>query len=93
MKSVIDSVIMARGLMDGNQQPSVQHELERLFPSTRREVKPESFIGLVLMNHLLLQQLIQILVLQHRLPQNGRLQKHGDQKLEETPSKFAIFSM
>ena len=31
--------------------------------------------------------------LQHRLPQNGRLQKYWDQKLLETPSQFAIFSM
>ena len=38
-----------------------------------------------------LQQLIQILVLQHRLPQNGRLQKYGDQKLVETPCTTKIF--
>ena len=54
-------------------------------------MKVDSFIGLVQVNHLLLQQLIQILVLQHCLPQNGRLQKYGNKKLEETPSKFAIF--
>ena len=37
----------------------------------RGEVKAESFLGLVLVNHLL-QQLAQIiLVLQHGLPQNG----------------------
>ena len=35
--------------------------------------------------------LIRRLVLQHRLPQNRRLQKHWDQKLVKTPSKFAIF--
>ena len=53
-------------------------------------VKAKSFLGLVQVNHLLLQQLIQILVLQHHLPQNGRLQKYGHQNLVETPSKFAI---
>ena len=54
-------------------------------------MKIESFIRLVQVNHLPLQQLIQILVLQHRLPHTRRLQKYGDQKLVETPSKFAIF--
>ena len=44
------------------------------------EVKTVSFLGLVLVNHLL-QQLIQIiLVLQHSLPLHGRLNKYGDQK-------------
>ena len=56
-------------------------------------MKVESFIGLVQVNHLSLQQLIQIQVLQHRLTQNGRMQKYGDQKLVETLSKFAIVSM
>ena len=68
--------------------------LERLFPSTRDErveMKAESFIGLVQVNHLLLQQLIQILVLQNCLQQNRRLQKCRDQKHMETPCKFAIF--
>ena len=68
------------------------------------EVKTVSFLELVLVNHLL-QQLIQIiLVLQHSLPQNGRLNKYGDQNQhqknheslcrikepQETPSKIAI---
>ena len=56
------------------------------------EVKVESFIGLVQVNRLLLQQLIQILLLQHCLLQNGRLEKYEDQKLIETPCKFSIFS-
>ena len=44
------------------------------------EVKAVSSLGLVLGNHLI-QQLIQILlVLQHGLPQNGRLKKYGNQK-------------
>ena len=30
-----DLANMAKGLMDENQQPSVQQELERLFPSTK----------------------------------------------------------
>ena len=55
-------------------------------------MKAGNFIGLVQVNDLLLQQQIQILVLQHRLPQNGQLQKYGDQKLVDTPSIFAIFS-
>ena len=43
-------------------------------------MKAVSFLGLVLVNHLF-QQLIQIiLVLQHGLPENGRLKKYGDQK-------------
>ena len=58
----------------------------------RGEMKAGNFIGLVQVNDLLLQQQIQILVLQHRLPQNGQLQKYDDQKLVDTPSKFAIFS-
>ena len=90
VKTFMDLVDMAKGLMDENQFNN------RLFPNTRgrgREAKAESFIGLVLVNHLLLQQLIQILFLQHFLLQNGRLQKYGNQKLEKTPSKNAIFSM
>ena len=78
MKSFIDLANMAKGLMNENQQLSAQQEFGRRFPSAGgggKEVKPESFIGLVHVSHLLLQQLIQILVLKHRLPQNGRLQK------------------
>ena len=37
VKSFTDLANMAKGLMDENQQPSVQQELERLFPSTRVE--------------------------------------------------------
>ena len=33
---------------------------------------------------------MQILVLQHRLPQHRRLQTYGDQKRVETQSKFTI---
>ena len=57
--------------MDEKRQSSVQQELERLFPVKEVEgweVKEESFIWLVHLNHLLLEQLIQILVLQHHLP-------------------------
>ena len=64
---------MAEGLMDENQQLSVQQEFERLFAS--------------------LQLLMQILVLQHCLPQNRQLQKYGDQRIIETQNKFAVFSM
>ena len=35
VKSFIDLANMAKGLVDENQQPSVQQELERLFPSAR----------------------------------------------------------
>ena len=35
MKLFIDLANKAKGLMDENQQPSVQQELKRLFPSTR----------------------------------------------------------
>ena len=68
----IDLLNMTKGLRDENQQPSVTQELGRLFPSEVEggEAKAESFLGLVLMNHLL-QHLIQmILVLQHSLPKN-----------------------
>ena len=34
VKSFIDLANMVKGLMDENQQPSVQQELEKLFPST-----------------------------------------------------------
>ena len=36
-------------------------------------------------------QRVQTLILQHRLQQNGQFQKYGDQKLVETPSKYAFF--
>ena len=85
VKSFIDLVNMAKRLVDENQQRFVQQELEEVKGG---KVKVESFIGLVQVNHLLLKQLIQILVLQHRLPQNRVLQKHGDQKLVETPSCY-----
>ena len=35
VKPFIDLANMTKGLMDENQQTSVQQELERLFPSTR----------------------------------------------------------
>ena len=35
VKSFIDLANMAKGLMDENQQPSVQQELERLFPGRK----------------------------------------------------------
>ena len=73
MKSFIDSANMAKGLMDENQQLSVQQEFERLFAS--------------------LQQLMQILVLQHFLLQNRQLQKYGDQRIIETQNKFPVFSI
>ena len=37
VKSFIDLANMAKGLMDENQQPSVQESLERMFHSTRDE--------------------------------------------------------
>ena len=64
VQSLIDLVSMARCLTDENQQPSVTQELGRLFTSIRGsggEVKAVSFLGLVLVNHLL-QQLIQIML-------------------------------
>ena len=74
VKLFIDLANMTIGLMDEKQEPSIQQELEGLFPSTRGaergEVKVESIIGLVQVNNLFLQQLIQVLVLQHCLPQN-----------------------
>ena len=51
------------------------------------EVKTVSFLELVLMNHLLPQLIQIILVLQHSLPQNGRLNKYGDQKQHEKNHK------
>ena len=83
VQSLIDLVNMAKWLMDENQQPSVTQELGRLFPSIRgrgRRGESSELLRLVMVNHLL-QQLIQIIiVLQHGLPQNGRLKKYGDQK-------------
>ena len=58
------------------------------------KLKAESFINhsLVQLNHLLLQQLTQILVWQQNgLPKNGRQQKYVDKKFVEAPSKIAIF--
>ena len=37
VKTFIDLGNMTKGLMDENQQPSVQQELERLFPNKRGE--------------------------------------------------------
>ena len=54
-------------------------------------VKEGSFKALVQRNHLLPEQLIQILVLQHLLPQNERLQEYGDQKRLQTLSTFVVF--
>ena len=82
VKSFIDLANMAKEVMDENQQPSAQQYLEKLFPSTRGRGRVDENIELytewVQVNHLLLEQLIQILVLQHRLPQNKRLQKYGN---------------
>ena len=77
--------------MDKNRYPSVQQELERLFPSTRgggragggegesRELQRvgagESSASTTTDT---------ILVLHHHLPQNGQLQKYVDKKLVET---------
>ena len=65
-------------LMDENRQPSVTRELGRAFPSIRgrggRSERSECLrVGA---GEYLLQQLVQIIpVLQHGLPQNGRLKK------------------
>ena len=78
-KSLIDLANIAKGMRDENQQSSVQQEIERLSPSTagkgRGGESRELNIRLVLVNHLPLQKLIQIPVLQHRLSQKGRLKK------------------
>ena len=50
------------------------------------KLKAESFRGLVQVNHLLPQQLIQMLALQCYLPQNRRLQRYVDQKVVQTPN-------
>ena len=88
---------MAIGLMDENQQPSVQQELEKLFPSTRgagsggesrehqRVGEDESSASAATDTN--------ISFLQDRLPQNGRLQKYGVQKLVEIPVNLLFFSM
>ena len=55
------------------------------------ELKAESFIGLVQVSHLLPQHLIQILVLQHRLPQNGQLQKYGIKNSEKLKVNLLFF--
>ena len=74
---------MAKWLMDENQQPSVTQELGRPFPSIRgrgRRGESSELLRLVLVNHLLQQLIKIILVLQHGLPQKGKLKKYGDQK-------------
>ena len=94
VKSFIDMANMAKGMMDENQQLSVEQEFERLFPSTRGggkggESRELHRVGAG--DPSASKQLI--LVSQHRVPQHERLQKYGDKKLVETRSKFAIFSM
>ena len=93
IKSFIDLANMAKGLMDENQQPFVQQDLQRLFPSTRGGMRGDESrklhrIGVVESS---VSTTTDTKLLQHPLPQNGRLQKCGNQKLGETPSKFAIF--
>ena len=85
-KLFIDLANMAKGLLDENKQPFVQQEFERLFSSTKGgewggKSRDEIKVGFVQVNHSA-STTIQILVLQHRLSQNGRLQKYGDQKLD-----------
>ena len=96
VKSFIDLANLAKVLMDEIQQP--YQELEKLFPSTRGGGREDESRELhyrrgACESSASLQQLIQIQVLQHRLPQNRRLQKRGDLKLLENPSKFAFFFM
>ena len=55
------------------------------------KLKAESFIVLVQVSHLLPQNLIQILVLQHRLPQNGQLQKCGIKNLDKLKVNLLFF--
>ena len=105
-QSFIDFVDMAKGLMDKNQQPFVPYELGRL-PSTRGRgggMKAESFLGLVLVNHLL-QQLMQIKLVLQQSTTKRTIEKIWESKatskkpwkcilhktiLGKTPSKFAI---
>ena len=94
MKSFIDLENVAKGLMDENQQPSAQQELERLSPTTRdrrrggesRELYRVGAGELKASTTTDTNNSFSTL-----LPQNGRLQKCEDQKLAETPSKFATF--
>ena len=93
LKSFIDLASMAKGLMDENQQSSFQRDLERLFPSTRGggeqvESREPHRVGAGESSASTTTDII--LILQHGLPQNVRLEKYRDQKLVETPSKFAI---
>ena len=78
VQSFIDLMSMAKGQRDENQQLAVIQELGRLFPSIsggRRSGESSELLNLRV------GELIQIiLVLQHGLPQNGRLKKYGDQK-------------
>ena len=54
MQSFIDLANMTKGLMDINQQPPVTKELGPLFPITSgRGWSVKTFLGLVLVNHLL----------------------------------------
>ena len=85
VQQLIDLANMAKGLMDEKTQ-----ELGRLFSSTRsreRRGKSSELLRLVLVNHLLQQQIQIILVLQHSLPQNGRLKKYGNQKQHQRNHK------
>ena len=87
VQQLIDLANMAKGLMDEKTQ-----ELGRLFSSTRsreRRGKSSELLRLVLVNHLLQQQIQIILVLQHSLPQNGRLKKYGNQNnINETTKVY-----
>ena len=87
VQQLIDLANMAKGLMDEKTQ-----ELGRLFSSTRsRERRGQSseLLRLVLVNHLLQQQIQIILVLQHSLPQNGQLKKYGNQNnINETTKVY-----
>ena len=81
---LIDLVNMAKWLINESQQPSVTQELGRLFPSIRgrgRRGESSELLLKVSAGESPASATIQIiLVLQHGLPQSGRLKKYGDQK-------------
>ena len=86
---------MAKGLMDEKQQPTAQQELGRLFPSTRgagRRIESRELHRVGAGESSASTTTDTNTSLQHRLPQNGRLQKYGDH-LWRLPVNLLFFSM
>ena len=94
MKSFIDLENVAKGLMDENQQPSAQQELERLSPTTRDRRRGGESIELYRVGAGELKASTTTDTnnsFSTLLPQNGRLQKCEIKNLRRLPANLLLF--